>query len=30
LIGDDYPTFAHHVRQMMGGEADIYFDNVGE
>lgn len=29
-MGDDYPSFAKHIVQMMGGHADIYFDNIGE
>lgn len=29
LIGDDFKSFSKHVVQMMGGEADIYFDNIG-
>ncbi len=29
LVGEDYQSFANHIKQMMGGNADIYFDNIG-
>jgi NADPH-dependent curcumin reductase CurA len=30
LIGDDYVSFSKEIKKMMQGEADIYFDNIGE
>ena len=29
-MGEDFQSFANHIKQMMGGNADIYFDNIGE